>query len=96
MTLGNIIEFPKLERLHLYRFNDRMARNPESDFEDHKEYVIIWQRHMPNLREVALASDVVWTRGQGRKANWMRTNVTQMRGVDNLVCELMSNIRPST
>ncbi|KLO13672.1 hypothetical protein SCHPADRAFT_852241 [Schizopora paradoxa] len=87
MTLGNIIEFPKLERLHLYRLNDKMARSPESDFQDHKEYVIIWQRHMPNLREVALAADVVWIRGQGKKAGWMRTNVAQMRGVDNLVSQ---------
>ncbi|TDL18062.1 hypothetical protein BD410DRAFT_793756 [Rickenella mellea] len=76
MTVGNMIEFPCLETLHLYRLGDSITlpQSPNKNkmdlhinggvnkdrLEDQKEYMIIWQRHMPYLREVALCSDVVW------------------------------------
>lgn len=62
MSVGTKVEFPYLERFHLYRFGDRMAGKDASAFVDHKEYVIIWQRSMPNLREVVLSPDVIWMR----------------------------------
>lgn len=85
MTLGNIIEFPNLERLHLYRFGDCMQDRPDDLFQDHKEYMVIWQRYMPHLVEVALAPDVIWSRAPGCKTPWARMTVKPMRGVEGLV-----------
>lgn len=96
MTLGNMIEFPQLERLHLYRFGDKMAGSEDGRFIDHKEYMIIWQLYMTNLYEVALSSDVVWVRSpsplhaqvqSGRKAKrtWSRYAVEPMNGVEGLL-----------
>ena len=91
MLLGNVIEFPDLERLYLYRINSKMARAPERDFEDHHEYLIIWQRHMPKLREVAFTSDVVWTRhanGTKKFCSWLRTNTPPMKGVPTIISDI--------
>ncbi|KAI5120288.1 hypothetical protein M0805_005345 [Coniferiporia weirii] len=95
MSLGNLIELPHLERLHLYRFGDKMAGGDDDKFVDHKEYMIIWQLYMPNLCEVALSSDIVWIKsptpsrstGPGRrpKSSWSRYAVEPMDGVEGLV-----------
>ena len=85
MTLGNLIEFPNLEVLHLYRFGKQMASYPDESFEEHREYMIIWQRYMPNLREVALSSDVVWMRTRGPKPGWSREIVKAMEGTVGLI-----------
>lgn len=78
MSLGNLIEFPLLECLHLYRLGHTMAGRPNADFQDHKEYAIIWHRHMGHLREVSLCSDVVWRRVHG--CQWLRTYVNPTHG----------------
>ncbi len=80
MRFGNVVEFQHLERLHLYKFGDRMADAPEDVMETHKEYMIIWQRYMPYLTEVALCPDVVWERCP-QKLGWSRRNVSPMEGV---------------
>ncbi|THH08039.1 hypothetical protein EW145_g2976 [Phellinidium pouzarii] len=93
MTLGNLIELPKLERLHLYRFGDKMAGTDDDNFVDQKEYMVIWPLYMPNLREVALSPDVVWTKSPGpprrmgrrSKPTWSRFAVEPMDGVEGLV-----------
>lgn len=94
MTLGNLIEFPHLECLHLYRFGDKMAGTEDERFIDQKEYMIIWQLYMPNLREVALSSDIVWARtpavphasgGRKVKRTWSRYAVEPMDGVEGLI-----------
>ena len=94
MTLGNLIEFPHLERLHLYRFGDKMAGTEDERFIDQKEYMIIWQLYMPNLGEVALSSDVVWARSTAvshergtykAKQSWLRYAVEPMDGVEGLI-----------
>ena len=94
MTLGNLIEFPELEVLHLYRFGDNMAGTQDPRFIDQKEYVIIWQIYMPNLREVALSPDVIWacslpmphaTHRRRVKRVWSRYTVEPMEGVEGLL-----------
>ena len=80
MTLGNIIEFPNLESLHLFQLGHvlhsnkkkyaymdletrrKMQAEDERLLEDHKEYLIIWERFMPRLKEVRLVEDVVWVK----------------------------------
>ncbi|KAL5532064.1 hypothetical protein ACEPAF_5628 [Sanghuangporus sanghuang] len=94
MTLGNQIEFPHLERLHLYRFGDTMAGGEDDRFIDQKEYMIIWQLYMPNLCEVALSPDIIWSRspavphapgGRKVKRTWSRYAVEAMDGVEGLI-----------
>ncbi|KAL5504747.1 hypothetical protein ACEPAH_7410 [Sanghuangporus vaninii] len=94
MTLGNLIEFPHLERLHLYRFGDTMAGGEDDRFIDQKEYMIIWQLYMPNLCEVALSPDIIWSRspavlhapgGRKVKRTWSRYAVEAMEGVEGLI-----------
>ena len=67
-----------------------MRGSQDTAFIDHKEYVVIWQRHMPNLREVALCSDVVWIRSQctvdkRSKLVWTRYSVDPMDAIEGLV-----------
>lgn len=62
MSLGTELKLPLLERFHLYRLGDRMTEKDANIFVEHKEYVIIWQRFMPNLRDVVLSPDVRWIR----------------------------------
>lgn len=93
MSLGNLIEFPELERLYLYRPDNKMATADWEAFQDHQEYLIIWQRYMPKLREVAFCSDVIWTKAQSHAVSkdapssyWTRYTVEPMSGVEGLVC----------
>ena len=92
MSLGNLIEFPNLERLTLFCPEKKMATADYEAFEDHREYLIIWQRYMPKLREVAFCSDVIWTKTQSTgygsnptSQNWTRYTVEPMTGVEGLV-----------
>ena len=77
MTIGNIIEFPNLESFHLFRpghsltksfqytaasMKKRVQLEEEQLMEDHREYMIIWERYMPRLKEVRLMEDVVWVK----------------------------------
>ena len=62
MSIGPQIEFPFLEKLHLYRFGDYMKQSGDEErYMDHKEYLIIWQLYMSNIREVALTSNTIWS-----------------------------------
>lgn len=98
MSLGNVIEFPELERLYLYRPTHKMASLDADAFVDHNEYLIIWQRYMPNLREVALCSDVIWSRSEpkvvgGRtKYTWSRRVVKPMDVIEGLVT--LQDVKP--
>ena len=77
MTIGNIIEFPNLESFHLFRLGHSLTKSfqytaasmkkrvqleEEQLMEDHREYMIIWERYMPRLKEVRLMEDVVWVK----------------------------------
>ena len=63
MSIGPQIEFPFLEKLHLYRFGEYMKQSGDEErYMDHKEYLIIWQLYMSNIREVALTSNNIWRR----------------------------------
>ena len=85
MSLGNLIEFPCLEILHLYRFGDEMASCPDSVFDEQKQYFFVWQLHMPKLREIALAPDVIWLRSRGPKPGWYRETIKRMEGSVGLI-----------
>ncbi len=82
MRFVTVVEFQYLERLHLYKFGDRMADAPEETMETHKEYMIIWQRYMPYLTEVALCPDIVWERCSH---GWSRRSVSPMEGAKGLL-----------
>ncbi|EJD07971.1 uncharacterized protein FOMMEDRAFT_130977 [Fomitiporia mediterranea MF3/22] len=94
MILGNLIEFPHMERLHLYKLGDNMAGTEDDRFIDQKEYMIIWQIHMPDLCEVALSPDIIWARapavpnlpgGRRMKRMWFRCAIEPMDGAESLV-----------
>ena len=71
-----------------------MAGGEDDRFIDQKEYMIIWQLYMPNLCEVALSPDIIWSRSPAMphapgcrkvKRTWSRYSVEPMDGVEGLI-----------
>jgi hypothetical protein len=102
MTLGNIIEFPNLESFHLFRIGHvtnknyqytdtstkkRMQAEDERLMEDHREYLIIWERYMPMLKEVRLVEDVVWMKREEERKE-MKVAGMEVAGDGGLIARI--------
>ncbi len=79
MRLGYDIQFKALRRIHIFKAHAHPYDFTNEIF-DHKEYATLWRRYMPNLSEVALLPNLLFTKTGPKNSDWTPTvlNLTEV------------------
>lgn len=73
MRIGYWINFQHMRTIRLFKINSHHAEAHVTKQQADTEYGPIWTCSMPHLRELALSSDVIWTRSVESQSHWTPT-----------------------